>query len=143
MALDVGSVRLGVALSDLGASFAQPWVVWPIRQPSTLQAVAELARSEGVVQVVVGRPLRMSGEAGLATQAVEKFVEILRPHLEVPIIWWDERLSTRAATRALVETGMRRRQQRVTVDKVAAAWLLQGYLEACRRPVPPPGAPST
>ena len=142
LGLDVGSVRVGVALSDAGGVFAQPLAVlrrWPARgQPTVAGALAGWAADHQVTAMVVGRPLRMSGEAGPAVVAVEAYVASLAAALPLAVIWWDERLTSREAERALIAAGMRREQRRQQIDQVAAALILQSYLDARRSPL---GAP--
>lgn len=128
-------MRIGVAVSDPSQTIAQPLqVVQRRRRPG--EAIAALIRVHEVGQIVIGRPLTLAGLAGPAVQATEAFVAELAPHIQIPWVWWDERLTTVAAERAMIEGGMRRLERRQSIDKVAAALLLQSYLDAHTRPQP-------
>lgn len=128
MALDVGTVRLGLALSCPLGMFAQPLEVVPRRGPAVARIV-ELLREHEVALLLVGRPLRLDGTDGPAVAATEKFMAELAPRLPCPWQWVDERLSTRAAERDMIALGTRRKERRGSIDKVAAAILLQSYLD--------------
>ena len=95
----MGTVRIGVALSDPTGSFAQPFEVVHRRKVDACVRIAELVSSYEVATIVVGRPLQLNGRAGLAVDAVESFAATLRIHVKVPLVWWDERLTTAAAER--------------------------------------------
>lgn len=134
LGLDVGSVRIGVALSDPLGFTAQPLEVIHRRQTDPFQHILHLVEAHEVRTVVVGYPLRLAGDTGPAVEAVERFIVSLTgqegwPH-EVTLEKWDERLTTAAAERALIAADMRREKRRNTVDKVAAALILQSYLDA-------------
>jgi putative holliday junction resolvase len=130
LGLDVGSVRIGVALSDPMGIVAQPFEVIDRRATEPLTRIAEIISENGVERVVIGRPLRLSGEAGPAVLAIEAFVAELEGKVAVPLELWDERLSTAQAERAMIEGGARREKRRQNIDKVAAAIILQSYLDA-------------
>ena len=146
LGLDIGSVRIGVALSDPTGVFAEPLAVlrrWPVRgRPTAAVSLATWAAEHQITQVVVGRPLRMSGEEGPAVATVETTVACLLADLDVDIIWWDERLSSREAERMMIGCGVRRDRRRETIDMVAASLILQSYLDARRSSIGvalPPG----
>lgn len=130
LGLDVGSVRIGVALSDPLGMTAQPLEVIERRRVDAVARVAELVREHEVQRIVVGQPLRLSGEAAQATESIAAFVEALRKVITVPIELWDERLSTAQAERVMIAGGARREERRKNIDKVAAALILQSYLDA-------------
>ena len=134
LGLDVGTVRVGVALSDPLGIAAQPYEVIDRRKTEPFARIAEIISENGVERVIVGRPLRLSGEAGPAVAAIEVFVVELKQKIEVPIEFWDERLSTAQAERAMIEGGARREKRRQNIDKVAAAIILQSYLDATGTP---------
>jgi putative Holliday junction resolvase len=130
LALDLGERRTGVALSDSLGWLATPLTVLQCHsREAELAAVVELVRRHQVKQVVVGYPLSLDGSIGPQAQRVDKYAAQLRTHLpEVPVILWDERLSTAQAERLVHEAG--RRVQRERIDAAAAAVILQGYLDA-------------
>jgi putative Holliday junction resolvase len=133
LALDVGTVRIGVALSDpLGVVASPERVIECADRRRDLQRLADLVVSTGAELVVVGLPTTLRGERGPAAQEVEQFVRELADHLDIPVTTWDERMTTVVAERALLEGGQSRQSRRHLRDKVAATVLLQSYLDAHR-----------
>jgi putative Holliday junction resolvase len=130
LGVDVGIVRVGIALSDPTAMIAQPLEVIDRRKLDPARRVAELVRAQDVERIVVGRPLRLDGVAGDAVKAVERFVLRLAKFVTIPIDYWDERLTTAQAQREMIDAGVRRGDRRCRVDKIAAALILQTYLDA-------------
>ncbi|HYX80038.1 MAG TPA: Holliday junction resolvase RuvX [Actinomycetota bacterium] len=129
LGLDLGDVRIGVAISDPERRIAVPMGTVRTGAPADLRAIAELVREHDVVLVVVGLPLRLSGERGSAAAKAEGFAEALRAVLDVPIVLQDERLSTVEAERALREGGVSGPGRRAVVDRSAATVILQAYLD--------------
>jgi putative Holliday junction resolvase len=142
LGLDVGERRVGVAIGDELGLIASPLTTIE-RRPGDLEAIAKLVDGHGACFVVVGMPTGLSGREGPQAAAVRSFVDQLRPVIDaaVPIEFWDERLTTAVAERALREGGSRRNKRRGEVDAVAAAVILQGYLEAQRFRSREPGRP--
>jgi putative holliday junction resolvase len=130
LGLDVGTVRIGVALSDPLGMTAQPLAVIERKRENPYTAVQKLVEEHEVQRVVVGQPLQLDGKEGQAAQAVSAFVEQLRKHVTVPIELWDERMTTAAAQRMMIGGGARRDERKQNIDKVAAALILQSYLDA-------------
>lgn len=124
LALDFGSARTGVAVSDSTGTLATPvGVVERAASDTGLARIAELVASHDAERVVVGLPLTLRGERGRQAQETEAFVEALRTRVEVPVETFDERFTTSLAQ----QTG-----GRASEDAVAAAHLLQGWLERAR-----------
>lgn len=135
LGLDMGTRRIGVALSDALGLTAQPLTVLVRTTPSEdLAAMEALVIHHHVDAVVVGLPLTLRGQRGPQAQRVAAFAETLRRRLSVPIHLVDERLTTVEGTRVLQELGVTRRAQRQTIDRVAAQLILQQFLESQRRP---------
>ncbi len=132
LGVDVGSVRVGVALCDPLGITAQPLLVIERKREDVFARLAALAREHEVTELVVGYPLRLSGEHGPATEAVDAFIAELAKHLTLKVTRWDERLTTAAAERSMKEGGARRAKRRANIDKVAAALILQSYLDSRR-----------
>jgi putative Holliday junction resolvase len=131
LGLDLGRRRIGVAVSDPSGLLASPEGSIEVRgSPEGLAEVCDLMERYGVARVVVGHPLLLDGTAGEEARQVEAWAERLRERVSVPVELWDERLSTVAAERALLEGGMRREKRRLHRDAVAAALMLQSYLDA-------------
>jgi putative holliday junction resolvase len=134
MGVDVGAVRIGVALSDPDGLLATPLVTVPrdVDGGTDLTAIAALVTEHEVVQVVVGLPRTLAGREGPAAEAARAFAERLATVVEVPLVFSDERLTTVVATRQLRESGRKGRRQRAVVDQVAAVAILQGWLDTER-----------
>ncbi|MCC6206481.1 MAG: Holliday junction resolvase RuvX [Hyphomicrobiales bacterium] len=129
-ALDLGDKTIGVAISDLGLSFANPRQVI-IRKKFTTDAEALLAllAKEAAGAVVMGLPVNMDGSEGPRAQASRAFVRNIARMTDLPFAFWDERLSTVAAERALLEMDVSRKKRETRIDSAAAAFILQGVLD--------------
>jgi putative Holliday junction resolvase len=133
LGLDIGRKTIGVALSDEAGITAQPLKV--IRRSSLardLEDVFSIARENDVEKIVAGLPLNMNGTQSSTTEFVLKFVEMLKKAGELPVVTWDERLSTAAVERLLIEGDMSRGRRKEVIDKMAASYILQGYLDSLR-----------
>lgn len=134
LGIDVGAVRIGVALSDPDGLLATPLVT--VARDSDggtdVTAVVALVAEHDAVEIVVGLPRTLAGVEGPAAQAARVFGDALVAALDVPVTYTDERLTTVVATRQLRESGRRGRRQRAVVDQVAAVGILQGWLDAGR-----------
>jgi len=141
LALDLGDVRIGVALSDETQTLASALATLRAQGPrKDAQAVASLVAEHGVGEVVVGVPYRLDGSLGPQGEKVLAFVERLRRVLRVPLSTRDERLTSVAADELLAQTGLARRDRKGRLDRVAAAILLQELLDERRRPAAGGGA---
>lgn len=129
LGVDYGSRRIGLALSDPLGLTAQPLVVLPNREKTIFAEIAELARRHGVIRIVVGLPRRLSGEEGPAAEEARVFGERLSQEAGIALEYADERLTTAAAQRVLSETEMSGAKKRAVVDKLAAALILQTWLD--------------
>ncbi len=130
LALDHGSRRIGVAISDELRIIAQPLEYIPAEPfADFLARLQELLREKEVGLVLVGLPRNMDGSHGPAAQKVQGFVAALKNHISVPIRTWDERLTSVQANRLLIQGRVRRDQRKGKVDKMAAAILLQSFLD--------------
>lgn len=128
--LDLGDKTIGVAVSDRGLSFAHPRPVI-MRKKFTLDAAALIAllQKENVGAVVIGLPVNMDGSEGPRAQKSRAFVRNMASLTDLPFAFWDERLSTVAAERALLEMDVSRRKRETRIDSAAAAFILQGVLD--------------
>ncbi len=130
LALDHGTVRIGVAVSDELKMIAQPLEFIPAEPfGQFLDRLKQILRDKEVELILVGMPRNMDGSYGSAALKVQAFVAVLRDALAVPIKTWDERLTSVQANRFLREGNVRRNKRREKVDQTAAAILLQSYLE--------------
>jgi putative holliday junction resolvase len=134
LGLDLGTKRIGVAVSDRSGTLASPLTV--IERGRSRRAdharIADLVRAEEADCVVVGLPLGLSGYAGRAAQAARSEAEVLATVVGVPVETHDERFTTVTAERSLAEAGVTGRARRQVIDKAAAAVILQSWLDARR-----------
>ncbi len=130
LGLDVGDVRIGVALSDETATIATGLPTFERIGPrKDLKVIARLAREHRVGELVVGLPRRLDGEVGVQGQKVLAFMDALREVVAVPVVAWDERFTTALAQQALIEADVKRKNRKAAVDMVAAILILQNYLD--------------
>lgn len=130
LGLDLGTRTIGVAVSDEEGLTAA--AVKTIRRTSTerdYEEVLSLIEEYGAGEVVVGLPVNLDGSYGPRARAALRFVEVLRKRTKAAVKTWDERFSTAAVTRAMIEADLSRRRRRKAVDSAAAAYILQGYLD--------------
>ena len=134
MALDVGKVRVGVALSDPLGYTAQPLLtLWRKSRGEDMRSLLRLIRKHEVTEILVGNPLHMSGEVSPWAAKVQEFADELRKRSGLPVQMWDERLSSVAAHEILDEAGHDRRDRKHVIDQVAAVLILRGWMEARER----------
>lgn len=131
LALDHGTKRIGLAISDEMGLIAQPLEYLPA-QPLTefMGRLREIIDSRGVREMLVGIPRNMNGTYGPAAEKAREFAGELRAAFPIPVKTWDERLTSVQANRSLIEAGVRREKRREKVDATAAAILLQSYLDS-------------
>jgi len=135
LALDYGERRIGVAISDPTGIIAQPLETISAHAGGrdALERIAELVRSHEVEQIVVGLPVHMNGRKGPEVERAKAFGERVRKRAGVDVAYLDERWTSVEATRALDETGVKRKDQRGKVDPIAASILLRTWLEMKRK----------
>lgn len=130
LGLDLGSKRIGVALSDELEICATPLTfIKKISINKDIEEVLTLVAEHSVGLIVTGMPLNMDGTAGEASALVNKFIERLKEKTDLPVETWDERLSTVAVTRVLIDGDTSRSKRKMVVDKLSASYILQGYLD--------------
>lgn len=135
LALDYGTKRIGVALSDELRWTAQPLETFERRTlDRDIAHIAALVGMHDVERVLLGFPLQLDGREGPAIQAMRVFLAKLEQGLSVPIVLWDERMTTKAAEDLLIAADVSRKKRKGTVDRVAAAILLQSYLASLEPP---------
>ncbi|WP_156892454.1 Holliday junction resolvase RuvX [Salaquimonas pukyongi] len=134
LGLDLGTKTIGLAISDGLLTVSSAF--YTIKRTKFTADVAELkkiAEKEGVFGLVLGLPLNMDGSEGSRVQATRAFVRNLAAHCDLPVLLWDERLSTVAAERAMLEADLSRKKRAEKIDAAAAAVILQGVLERLQR----------
>lgn len=130
LGIDHGEKHVGLSLCDLTWTIASPFKV--LSKSELLQHFQKLITQENIVAVVIGWPVNMNGTVGPQCEKVEQFSEKLTKVCNIPFCAWDERLSTMAVHRTMIEADLSRKRQREVVDKMAAAYMLQGFLESLR-----------
>jgi len=134
MGVDLGTKTIGLALSDVERRIASPLeTIRRVKFTPDAARLAEIARSFEVAALVIGLPLNMDGSEGPKVQSTRAFVRNLAPILALPVVYWDERLSTVAVTRTLLDADASRARRAELVDKMAAAYILQGALDRLAR----------
>lgn len=137
LAVDLGEVRIGLAASDPGQVVASPLETLTVprgQDGPALDAVVEAVERHEVAGVVVGEPRGLDGAHGEASRRAQWFARRLRERTGLAVLLWDERFTTTEAERVMLDQDASRAERRASIDRVAAAVLLQGVLEARRRP---------
>ena len=131
LGLDFGSKRIGVALCDELGLTGQglDTILWKNRA-QVLDALEVLVKRHGVEKIVIGYPLRLDGSEGIQCEKVTRFARLLETRFSIPVIKWDETLSSRTAEDILIQSGMRPEKRKKVIDKLAASIILQGYLDS-------------
>lgn len=140
LGVDVGSVRVGVAVADPDGILASPLVTLPRDTttegdavPSDMSEIKALVDEHAIIEIIVGLPITLAGKEGIASGLIRQYAQRLGAVVDpVPVLLADERMSTAVATRRLSERGVRGRRQRAVVDQAAAVEILQGWLDARR-----------
>jgi len=131
--IDLGTKTIGVSVADPSLSLASPRpVIMRKKFGVDAEALLALLARDGATALIVGLPVNMDGSAGPRVQATRAFVRNLMPLTELPIVFWDERLSTVAAERALLEMDVSRAKRATRIDSAAASFILQGALDRLR-----------
>jgi len=133
LGLDVGTKTVGLALSDVTRSIATPYeTIKRTKFTADAKAIAAIAAKEGVGGLVIGMPFNFDGSEGPRAQSTRAFARNLAAHVDLPMIFWDERLSTAAVERHLIEADASRKRRAEVIDRMAAAYILQGALDRLR-----------
>jgi putative Holliday junction resolvase len=134
LGLDVGTKTVGMALSDITRSIATPFdTIRRTKFTADAKAIREVIEKNQVGALVIGLPLNLDGSEGPRAQSTRAFARNLAAHVAVPMVFWDERLSTAAVERHLIEADASRKRRAEVVDRMAAAYILQGALDRLRR----------
>jgi putative pre-16S rRNA nuclease len=133
LGLDVGTKTIGLALSDVTLSIATPYeTLRRTKFTADAQLLAAIAAKEGVGGLVIGLPINLDGSEGPRAQSTRAFARNLAGHVPLPMAFWDERLSTAAVERHLIEADASRKRRAEVIDRMAAAYILQGALDRLR-----------
>ena len=130
VALDIGTVRIGIATSDIMEIIASPHMVYRRKNMAEdIKEISKIISNLGAGKVVIGLPLKLDGSEGASVTMAKDFGEALKNEISAEIVYIDERLSTVSAERVLIESGMRREKRKDKIDSVAATFILQTYLD--------------
>ncbi len=129
LAIDLGSVRIGLALSDDLGWMAHPWQTLS-RSPQSAKEVAQLIEEKKITTVIVGLPRKLDGTYGPAAEQCRAFAQELQEKTPAKVVLWDERFTTAMASRQLQEAGRNHKQQRAIIDQAAAQQILQSWMDA-------------
>ncbi|MEA3486216.1 MAG: Holliday junction resolvase RuvX [Thermodesulfobacteriota bacterium] len=133
LGLDYGEKRIGVAICDeLGMTARGIATISRKYWKRDIEQIAGLVREYDVEKIVIGYPVRLDGTEGIQCEKVNRFIDVLEGGVSVPVVKWNEALSTKEAESLLIEADMNRRKRREVVDKLAAAIILQDYLDHMR-----------
>ena len=134
LGLDVGTKTIGMALSDVTRSVATPYhTVRRTKFTEDAKAIEATIEEHEIGAVVIGLPLNLDGSEGPRAQSTRAFARNLAARIAVPILFWDERLSTAAVERHLIEADASRKRRAEVIDRMAAAYILQGALDRLKR----------
>ncbi|KRE12882.1 Holliday junction resolvase [Bosea sp. Root483D1] len=134
LGLDLGTKTIGLALSDVERRIASPLeTIKRVKFKLDAMALLKVAERHAIAGLVIGLPLNMDGTEGPRVQSTRAFVRNLAPLTSLPIVFWDERMSTLAVTRTLLDADASRARRAAVVDKMAAAYILQGALDRLAR----------
>ncbi len=130
LCIDYGDKRIGVAISDINWEIASPLIV--LESHGVYDRLLEIINEQEVGVIVVGAPLAINGDqGGKQLEKVKRFVENLEKKVNLPIVMWDERLSTHGADRLLTNACITKSRRKTYIDKVAASFILEGFLHYC------------
>jgi putative pre-16S rRNA nuclease len=133
LGLDVGTKTVGMALSDVTRTVATPYeTLKRTKFTADAKQIAGIVEKEGVGGLVIGLPLNLDGSEGPRAQSTRAFARNLAAHIPIPMAFWDERLSTAAVERHLIEADASRKRRAEVIDRMAAAYILQGALDRLR-----------
>ncbi|MCJ7598007.1 MAG: Holliday junction resolvase RuvX [Methyloceanibacter sp.] len=134
LGLDVGTKTIGLALSDVSRSIATPYdTIRRTKFTEDAKTIREIVEKNQIGALVIGLPINLDGSEGPRAQSTRAFARNLAPIVKLPMLFWDERLSTAAVERHLIEADASRKRRAEVVDRMAAAYILQGALDRLRR----------
>lgn len=134
LGLDVGTKTIGLALSDVTRSIATPYeTIRRTKFTSDAKILGDIVDKMEVGGLIIGLPINLDGSEGPRAQSTRAFARNLAKHIDLPMAFWDERLSTAAVERHLIEAGASRKRRAEVVDRMAAAYVLQGALDRLKR----------
>ena len=130
LGIDLGKKRTGIAVSDINQKIASPLkVIENMKFNEILNILEKIVNERNICAIVVGDPINMDGSIGPKSQSSRSFIKNLSKELDIPILLWDERLTTVSAERSLLEADISRKKRQKVIDKIAASIILQNFLD--------------
>ena len=130
LGIDLGKKRTGIAVSDINQKIASPLkVIENMKFNEILNILEKIVTERNICAIIVGDPINMDGSIGPKSQSSRSFIKNLSKELDIPILLWDERLTTVSAERSLIEADISRKKRRKVIDKIAASIILQNFLD--------------
>ena len=130
LCLDLGKKRIGLAISDVNQKIASPYdVIKEKKFSEVLEIIKNLVKEFDIGSIIVGDPINMDGSLGPKSQSSRSFIANINKDIHIPILLWDERLSTVAAEKSLIEANISRKKRGEVIDKIAANIILQNFLD--------------
>ena len=130
LCLDLGKKRIGLAISDINQKIASPYDVIKEKKFSEILIILKnLIKKFGIGSIIIGDPINMDGSLGPKSQSSRSFISNISKDIDIPILLWDERLSTIAAEKSLIEADISRKKRGEVIDKIAANIILQSFLD--------------
>ena len=130
LGIDLGKKRTGIAVSDINQKIASPLkVIENMKFNEILNILEKIVTERNICAIIVGDPINMDGSIGPKSQSSRSFIKNLSKDLDIPILLWDERLSTVSAERSLLEADISRKKRQQVIDKIAASIILQNFLD--------------
>ena len=130
LGIDLGKKRTGIAISDINQKIASPLkVIENMKFNEILDILKKIVTDRDICAIVVGDPINMDGSIGPKSQSSRSFIRNLSKELDIPILLWDERLTTVSAERSLLEADLSRKKRQQIIDKIAASIILQNFLD--------------
>jgi len=134
LGLDVGSVTIGMALTDAMRGIASPLSTIERKKLSAdIVQLQTIIKKHSIIGLVIGNPINMDGSAGQRTQSTRTFISNIAKHISLPMLLWDERMSTMAVERMMIEADLTRQRRAELVDKLAATYILQGAIDRIKQ----------
>jgi len=130
LGIDLGKKRTGIAVSDINQKIASPLkVIENMKFNEILNILEKIVTERNICAIIVGDPINMDGSIGPKSQSSRSFIKNLSKELDIPILLWDERLTTVSAERSLLEADISRKKRQKVIDKIAASIILQNFLD--------------
>ena len=132
LGMDYGDRHVGLAISDLTWFIASPYKTIDIKKCNLLETIRSICSTEHVAAILLGNPINMNGSIGPRSQKSTEFAEVLGKELGLTVILWDERWSSQAVERSMLEGNLSRAKRSERIDQLAASYILQGFLDYCQ-----------